>query len=177
MGKHTCGYCRGGNNGSGKSSGKKGCSSGLLYLPTCSEENASHYLEKMLVIISRSLTYLCMKLFSLRDHKFNQRSIESIHGENILIIGISIITILCPFQKDKYNTIFLSDQRVPYTLQGQAFTLVHPFLLQSTCGRGMQRKPYISKRPITSNKVGVVLKTNNTLQINQYMCLRLVSWI
>jgi hypothetical protein len=30
----TCGYCKGGNTGSGKSSGKKGCSSGLLYLPS-----------------------------------------------------------------------------------------------------------------------------------------------
>jgi hypothetical protein len=30
----TCGYCKGGNTGSGKSSRKKGCSSGLLYLPS-----------------------------------------------------------------------------------------------------------------------------------------------
>lgn len=32
--KITCGYCKGGSIGSGNSAGKKGCSSGLLYLPT-----------------------------------------------------------------------------------------------------------------------------------------------
>lgn len=31
--KITCGYCKGGSIGSGNSAGKKGCSSGLLYLP------------------------------------------------------------------------------------------------------------------------------------------------
>ena len=31
---HTCGYCKGGSIGSGRSAGKKGSSSGFLYLPT-----------------------------------------------------------------------------------------------------------------------------------------------
>jgi hypothetical protein len=39
----TLGYCIGGNRGSGRSSGKKGCSSGLLYLPTYVKNNSVCY--------------------------------------------------------------------------------------------------------------------------------------
>lgn len=34
-GYFTFGYCMGGNIGSGNAFGKNGCSSGLVYLPTC----------------------------------------------------------------------------------------------------------------------------------------------
>jgi len=69
------------------------------------------------------LVYLCMKLFSFPNHKLNQWTIL---GEHIFVIGITIVTVLGSFKKAKYNAIFLAYQRVADTVQGEAFTLIHP---------------------------------------------------
>uniref|UniRef100_A0A0A9D8U5 Uncharacterized protein n=1 Tax=Arundo donax TaxID=35708 RepID=A0A0A9D8U5_ARUDO len=99
----TVGYWIGGNNGSGRSSGKKGCSSGLLYLPTCAWS------------LSVSLTIYSAK----------EPSKPSI-WKSIVIICISIVTKLGSLQEAEYDAVFLSNQRVSNAVQRQYFTLIYP---------------------------------------------------
>lgn len=126
----TLGYCIGGNSGSGRSSGKNGCSSGLLYLPTYIKNISTFYYlpsdNQLFLFKNSKWTHLHMDLFSFSNHIINQRSFKTIHVEKSAIICISIVTILGSLQQAKYDAVFQSNQSLSDATQCQFFTLINP---------------------------------------------------
>ena len=106
--------------GSNSSSLKKGCSSGLLYLPIWIQTEKPRRMifhHKSTIIFSKSRSYQSMKLLGFTEHELDQGTVNPIHSKRTRIVCIGIIGILSPFKETENDAIFLPNQRVSDALE------------------------------------------------------------